>query len=215
MDKAAGRIEAVAFSKKERKSMVNENNKDMITPESVRRMIKTTVSKMGPNFTVEQKKEHAKLLVKIFEKGMSPKEAMQVSDLEMSQIYSFAYSKFNAGQYAEACELFKLLLVLEPLEGGFATSLGVCHHRLGRYQYALPAYMLAAALNPTDPVPLFYAYHCFLNLEEKASACIMLCNVISRAGDQPKYATIKERAKLILETLEKELVQQPAPAKSS
>lgn len=192
---------------------MTDKNLDVLNSESIREQIKSIVSKMGPNVSKEEKKEHAKLLLKIFEKGMSPREAMQISDLDISQIYSFAYSKFNSGKYSDACELFKMLVLLEPMKSDFATSLGVCHHRLKNYKEALSAYMLGAALNPTDPVPIFYAYDCFLNLEEKASACIMLCNVISRAGDIPKYAKIKERAKLLLETLEKEL--QPTPVQSS
>jgi len=41
-------------------------------------------------------------------------------------------------------------------------------------------------------------------MNNKPGAGMMLCNVISKAGDDPKYAKIKERAKVLLATLEKE-----------
>lgn len=184
--------------------------KDIITSESLREMIKSTVKKMGPQFSKEQKKEHAKLLLKIFEQGMSPREAMGIADQEIAQIYSYAYHLFSSGKYPEAKELFKMLLTLEPTHAGFATALGVCHHRLKEYEMALECYMLSAALNGSDPVPLFYAYDCCSNLKDPIPAGIMLCNVISRAGDQPLYAKIKERAQLLLDELQKQIIQQQA-----
>lgn len=177
---------------------------DIVGQESMREMIKSTVSKM-PNLDKEEKKEHAKVLIKIFEKGMSPRQAMDITDKEMSVIYSYAYQLFNNGKIPEACELFKMLYVLDPAEPGLATALGVCHHQLKAYDLAATCYMAAATLNPLDPVPLFYAYDCFMNMNEKDSAIIVLYNVIDRSRGQAEYDSIHDKATIILEGLEAQM----------
>ena len=96
--------------------MEEKKETEQLTPELIRQLIKGAVSKLGPNFTKEQKIAHAKMLVKVFEQGLVPQEAMKISDLEISEMYSFAYQLFNAGQFPQALELFKMLLVLETLE---------------------------------------------------------------------------------------------------
>lgn len=179
-----------------------------LPPDEIRKYIKSAVNTLGPTFSKEEKKEHGKLLIKIFEKGMSPKEAMKISDEEIAQIYSFAYHKFSTGNYEDARELFKMLFSLEPFNSEFATALGVCHHKLKKYEYALQCYMLNATLAPTDPVALFYAYDCYLNLKDDISAGIMLCNVVARAGDQPAYAHIKKDAQMRLDLLQQKILEE-------
>lgn len=168
-------------------------------------IVKMAVSKMGPQYTKEEKIAQAKIMLKVFEQGIPPRDAMNIPEEEIARMYSFAYSLFNTGQYANARELFKMLIMFDPFNQGFASALGVCHHRLQDYKNGARCYMLAAALDDTDPLPLFYAYDCFDNLKEKTSAAVMLCNVIARAADNPKFAKLKERAQLLLTALDKQL----------
>ncbi|HEV8051062.1 MAG TPA: SycD/LcrH family type III secretion system chaperone [Parachlamydiaceae bacterium] len=184
----------------------NPNPKENPSSEELHEYVKTAVNKLGPDVSKERKKEHAKLLVKVFEKGMTPKEAMQISDEEVAELYSFAYFHFSAGKYEEAKEMFKMMLTLEPTNPDFATSLGICHHKLKFYEYALTCYMLGAFLDYENPVPLFYAYDCCVNLQDEASAAVMLSNVIARAGKKEAYAHIKNDAELRLDQLQKKLL---------
>jgi type III secretion system low calcium response chaperone LcrH/SycD len=181
------------------------SNEELISSEELHGYIKTAVNKAGHHLSKEEKKEHAKLLLQIFEKGMSPKQAMKISDEEMAQIYSFAYHHFNSGKYSDAREMFKLMLMLDPLNIDFATSLGICHHRLKNFDLALPCYMLAAFLDIKNPVCYFYAYDCYVNLKDELSAAIMLGNVIARAGNEAVYAHIKNDAQARLDPLLKKL----------
>lgn len=182
-------------------------NEEKISSDELHGFIKSAVSQLGQNLSKDEKTKHAKLLVDIFEKGMSPKEAMKISNQEIAQIYSFAYHQFAGGKYDEARELFKMLLTLEPQNSEFATALGVCHHRLKDYEYAISCYMLSALLDPKSPVAMFYAYDCYMNMNEEVAAGIMLCNVISRAGEQQQYAQIKADAQLRLDPLQKKLAE--------
>lgn len=193
--------------------MANEETPVKIAQEEIREYIKETVNKLGPQIPKEQKKEVAKLFVKIFEQGVPPKNAMGISDEELTQLYSFAYHQFTGEKYEDARELFKFLLTLDPANHSYATCLGVCHHRLKNYEFALQAYMLAAFLDRTDPLPLFYAYDCFQHLNDEASAAAMLCNVIARAGDNKVYETIKKNSEILLERLEQKLINDQAGVK--
>jgi type III secretion system low calcium response chaperone LcrH/SycD len=179
-----------------------------VSSEELHNYIKTTINKVAPQLTKDEKKEHAKLLVKIFEKGMSPKQAMNISDEEMAQIYSFAYHHFGGGKYNEAREMFKMMLMLDPANSDFATSLGICHHRLKDFELALPCYMLAAFLEPTNPVCLFYAYDCYVNLKDDMCAAVMLGNVVARAGNEAPYANIKKDAQARLDALMKKIADE-------
>lgn len=174
----------------------------------IRKLIKSVVSKMGPKYTAEEKKEHAKLLLKIFEKGLEPYEAMKLSEQDMAQIYLFSYRLFNTGKFVEACEVFKMLTTLAPMEPGFVISLGVCYHKLKEYEKAIRSYLMGAFIDTEDPTALFYAYDCYMNLNDKICAGIMLSNALARCGDNPKYARLKERTSGLLEVLEKEIAEQ-------
>jgi len=189
------------------------NSSHGVSKEQTREYIKEAVGKLGPQVPKEQKKDVAKLFVKIFEQGEAPKKAMGIPDEELAQLFSFAYHQFISEKYENARELFKLLLTLDPANHSYATCLGVCHHRLKDYEFALHAYMLAAFLAPKDPLPLFYAYDCFHNLNDEANAGSMLCNVIVRAGDNKIYETIKKNAEVLLERTEQRLINEQAGVK--
>lgn len=177
-----------------------------LSSEELRQMIKATVMKMGPEVSKEEKQAQAKILVKVFEQGMAPKDALNFSKEDIVQIYSYAYSLFTGGKYKESSELFKMLLMLDPKQVDFATALGVCYHRLKNYKFAIKAYMLSSLLDPENPVPIFYAYDCCKNINDLVSAGMMLCKVIKVAEKREKYAKLKEKAEALLESLEKEIV---------
>lgn len=172
------------------KTPVNEKTK-------VREMIKNIVSKMGPDVSAEEKKEHAKVLIKIFEKDMRPKQAMNISDEEISLFYSYAYQLFNGGKYLEACELFKMLFVLNPEEGGFASALAACYHKMQDYETAFAFYMMHAQISPFDPVPLFYCYDCLMHMNNPEGAYLTLYAVIKRANDLPQYEKLQAKAEAL------------------
>jgi type III secretion system low calcium response chaperone LcrH/SycD len=174
----------------------------------IRAYIKSAVNSLGPTVSKEEKKEHAKLLVKIFEQGMAPKDAMKISNDEIACLYSYAYQVFAKEQFKEAREYFKTLLKLDPFNSDFALALGITHHRLKDYEYALHCYMLSALLAQENPLPLFYAYDCFMNLKQDAAAAVMLSNAIVRSGDQPKYAKVKLDAQALFDQLHNKLVPQ-------
>src|ERR1700722_6951344 len=64
----------------------------------------------------------------LFGSGVSPREAMGMSDQAVEGIYGQAYRLYNAGKYKEASQLFRLLLMLNSGESKFALGLAACFH---------------------------------------------------------------------------------------
>lgn len=182
----------------------------LFSKEQLHQYIKESIIKTSPNKPKEEKQKEARLMLKIFEEGQMPGDAMGISIKERAILYKYAHTQFSSGKYLEAREAFKLLLFFEPDQPSFATSLGVCHHRLQQYDLALACYMLAASLDPSDPVPFFYAYDCFVHKNDQAAAGIMLCSSIKRAGDVPQYAALKQRAEGMVAALESHLASNPS-----
>lgn len=193
---------------------IKVKSEENLTPELIRELIKSVISTMGPQYTAEEKKEHAKLLLKIFEKGMDPYQALKLSQEDIGYLYLVAYRLFNAGKYKEACEAFKMLTFLVPSNAGYYTSLGVCYHKMNQHEAATKCYLGASCADLTDPVPLFYCYDCYLNMKDIISAGIVLSNAVARCGDNPRYAKLKGRASLLLEGIKKEITEKHAPQKA-
>lgn len=161
--------------------------------------IKEAVSKLGPEITKEEKIRQAKLLLNIFENGVTPMRAMGMADRDIAPIYALAFNMFRAGKFAESAEYYKVLLLLDPFRPSFSMALGACYHRLKQYDKAALLYMQASLYDNVDPLPFFYCYDCFMHLNDPQSAAIMLPNVIERAGTIEKYKAIKQRAQLLLD----------------
>lgn len=173
--------------------------------EELRTLIKTCVSKCPIPLAKEEKIRQAKLLLKAIEQKIPPKELLKISDKEIALLYSYAHTLYMGGQYDKACELFKMLTILEPEQPDFATAVGVCHQRMKSYLNAVYAYMYSFTLQPGNPIPLFYAYECFMQLNDLASAGMAIGGVVARAADDPKYAKLKARAELLYSQLENRL----------
>lgn len=185
-----------------------------LQPSEMREMVKQVVNKVGNNLPKEQKMEQAKMLIKIFEEGMTPKEALGVTDGEIARIYCYAYRLFSAGLYQQAKNAFEALQSLEPFRNEFSLSLGVCHHRLQEYEKAIECYVRAGMLDKADPVPFFYAYDCLLRLDNDVLAYTLLLNSIKRAGDRPAYKVLVEKGNIIAEGLKKRIDERLAKEKA-
>lgn len=192
-----------------RTSKAGSEHPGEISSDIIRQNIKEIVKKHGADLPPEQKKELGKIMVKVFEKGMTPKEAMGVSEKEISEIYGFAYYNFSIGKFEEAKQLFKMMFTLDPRKGEYATCIGVCHHKQKEYEDAIAMYLLSSGLSAKDPVPLFYAYDCFKCLNQEYVAAMMLMTTIEKAGAQPQYAKLKQNAQTLLDALEAKLKNNP------
>jgi type III secretion system low calcium response chaperone LcrH/SycD len=145
----------------------------------------------------------------IFDQGMLPKEAMGISDTVMEGIYGHAYRMYNAGQYRDAQSIFRILTMLNPLESKYAMGSGACLHMMKDYKTAAAIYTITSSIDPKNPVPHYHASDCYLKMSLIGAAMNELKTTIELCGDQPVYAIVRDRSKMMLERLEQGDVDQP------
>jgi len=165
----------------------------------IRQVIKEQITKLGSSASKEEKQKYAQTFLKVFEQGIPLGQVLGITEIQLAEVYRFAYSEFHAGHYEIAAELFKAILKLNPMAPEIGTCLGVCFHRLGKYEQAIIAYMNSAVLEETNPMPYFYAYDCYQRLNQPYAAFLMISSALARAANQPQYAELKEKAELLVE----------------
>lgn len=154
----------------------------------------------------EQKKEMLeKLSELIYSEGIIPKNALQISDETMEDLYHIAYHLYNNGKLNEALDLFRHLMILDYSSYRFALGAAACSHRLKDYNTAILCYSLAMINDPTNPLPAFYGADCYLELENWEGVSYFCQVVIAIAADQPQFASLRERAQLLNESVQRKL----------
>lgn len=143
----------------------------------------------------------------LIDKSMMPKDIFGVSDQTMEGLYGQAYRLYQTGKYKEAMQLFRLLMLGNATESKYAFGMAACFHQMKEYKSAVESYALTSMIDPTNPLPYFHASDCYLEMKDKMSASISLQAAIKNAGNKPEYQTMKDKAKLTLEGLNKELNQ--------
>lgn len=148
------------------------------------------------------------LLMGSANKGIMPKQALNLGDDTMEAIYSQGYTLYNQGRYKEASYVFRLLMLLDYLTPKYILGLAASLHRMKDYKNAANIYLLCGTLDTTNPLPHYHAADCYLQLDIPELALFSLGLAISAAAEQPQYAVIKERAALMKEALEKQMKEQ-------
>jgi type III secretion system low calcium response chaperone LcrH/SycD len=171
------------------------------------------LQRLNINAGEQAQAELKKILSAALDKGVMPKTALKLDDTVMEAIYSQAYTLYNHGKYKEASYIFRLLMLLDFTTPKYVLGLAACSHRMKEYTNASNLYMIAAGLDPTNPLPHFHATDCYIQLGAPALAIISLGMAITAAGAQAQYKLIKERAELMKSTLEQQIDNQASPKK--
>lgn len=150
-----------------------------------------------------EKKAKLKQFASDLTEGKSPKEAMGLSDEYVEGMYSFSYRLYTMGKYDQSLQLFRLLVMLNPLEPRYMLGLAACFHMLKDYDNAASSYMLCSIVDPDDPLPYYHASDCFIQLEDFPMAYDSLNLCIAHTKDKQEYEKIKDRAEVSLEVLKK------------
>ena len=146
-------------------------------------------------------------------KGILPKHALRLGDDTMEAIYSQAYTLYNQGKYKEASYIFRLLMLLDYVTAKYILGLAACLHRMKDFKNAANIYLLCSTLDSTNPLPHYHSADCYLQLGYPEMAAFSLGLVLEMAKDQPQYAIIKERSRLMKEKLDAELNEKANQAK--
>lgn len=142
------------------------------------------------------------------EAGLMPKDLLGLSDNVVEGIYGQAYRLYNAGKYHEACQLFRLLLMLNSTVSKYSLGLAACFHMLKEYKSAAATYGICAVVDSDSPVPYFHASDCYMHLRDPASALAALEIAVKRAGNKPEHQLLKDRALMTMQHLKEEIAKQ-------
>ncbi len=158
-----------------------------------------------PNLIGEQVQGTLTTIFEGLKKGVMPKQAFHIPDGAVDSIYTQAYNMYNQGKYKEATYLFQILMLLDPGVSKHVMGCAACLHRQGLYDKAAQIYALCATLDVDNPMPHFHAADCYIKLQAPELAIVCLKSVISCAKEKEEHKVVKERAMMMLETVEAEV----------
>jgi type III secretion system low calcium response chaperone LcrH/SycD len=149
----------------------------------------------------EMEKTLTDIFTKIFIQGMSLKEAVGMSDGLMEEVYGQAYRLYNSGNYQDGKELFRMLMVLNPMEPKYALGVAACDHMLKDYAKAIEGYTVCSMLEPSNPIPYYHASDCCIKMNDIPTALTFLQIVVDLTKNKPEFTIIKDRSQLMIDGL--------------
>ncbi len=145
------------------------------------------------------------MISKVMNQSVIPKNLVGVNSQVAEGMYAQAYRYYNTGKYDEACHLFRLLVMLDSTEPKYMMGLAACFHMMKNFRAAVETYTLCSVIDPQNPVPHYHASDCFIQMNDKASALVALQMTLKRTKGKPEYQTMRDRVKMSIASLKKEL----------
>ena len=118
----------------------------------------------------ELEKEAKEVLKKMNEENITLKEAMDIDERFLEEIYRMAYSQYEQGLYKDAINNFKILATASPDNHKYLMGLAACFHQQKEYEEAAEVFLLALHIDQHDPSPVFYLADCFQQLGREKEA---------------------------------------------
>ncbi len=170
-------------------------------------LIEETIAKVAPNCSERDKKSYEDALKKMLLQGVPFDQAAGLTQEIKDTLYAYAYRLYGSGKCKDALLIFSLLSTLDNANPTYSFGVAACRHMLKEYQDALNAYVACYYMDLNNPLPFYHMSDCYLKLNRPDYAAFSLGMVINIAGNEPKYAKIKERAQLTQASLIKGIEQ--------
>lgn len=123
--------------------------------------------------------------------------AFNLKKKDLEELYSEAYTAYNADDFEQALLFFRWLALFNPFEVKYWMGYGACNQLLNYNEPALKAYAMAALLDTKDPYPHYHAYECYTSMQEEKEAQIALEDARVRAKKQPVYSDLRQEIELL------------------
>lgn len=101
--------------------------------------------------------------------------------------------------------MFRFLCLLDPSSAKFRLGLAATNHRLKNYDAAIMLYFCVTNVNPENPLPFFYCYDCYMNMDNPFGAYCVLKSAVEICKDRPEHAQLKARCEQMIEGLQEKL----------
>jgi type III secretion system low calcium response chaperone LcrH/SycD len=155
------------------------------------------------NLPFQNEAEWKEIFTKFGPNGRTFRDFTQLTPESMEVIYMVAYNQYNAGKFADAEKVFRLLAMLNHFEPKYWKGLAASREAQKKYEEALQAYGYLGMMDIYDPLPSFYAAKCFIALGKAAEAEAGLRAAVYNSDNKPEHAALHQQAKALLELLQK------------
>jgi type III secretion system low calcium response chaperone LcrH/SycD len=166
--------------------------------ENMQELIETAIDELDADMSPVLKKRQHELLSKMTLEGQTARQAMGIDDNAMEYMYGEARSLYNNGLYEKARSVFEVLAMIDP-KHPFVMGIASCLHMQKKYKEAVYTYIQASFIDNDSPLPFYYMADCFEQLGKETLKAVSLKMLLRRAGNDPAYAMIAERATRMLE----------------
>lgn len=163
--------------------------------------VQDAVAKACGDAPQEEQEKCVEMLNQIVKEGKSPKDVLGYTPEILNNMYGQAYNLYITGNYRKSSLIFNLLSLLDDTNPAYFFGLASCYHMEKKYKEAIDAYAVSYLLDVTDPLPSFHMADCYLKMNNNPLAYLNLSLTVFLAGDKPEYATLKQRADLMRETV--------------
>ncbi len=164
-------------------------------------IIHDTAVKLTPKDKVQDTEKYEGILRKVMIDDMSPKDAMEMSPESLEILYSYAYQLYNSGNYQKSLLLFSLLSFIDSTSVKYRMGIAASFHRSKDYKKAIDAYLAVVPLEPFNPMPLFHAADCWIQLKQPFEAACCLQVAMGQAKKNEKYSHMADHTEMILSKL--------------
>lgn len=147
------------------------------------------------------------LVDKFLTQGATFKQLKGFTEDEMEAVYTVAYNLFQNGKLDDAEKVFRFLCFFDHLCQKYWLGLGACRKSLKNFAGAIDSFGLASILDIRDPRPALQSAECHIQLGRRDEAISALSAAIGYGGQNAKYASLVDRAKMMLKVLEESSAQ--------
>lgn len=163
--------------------------------------IEKMLSQVSPPISEKKKQELAEILKRLLLGETTYADELGFTPAKIEKIYSQGYHQFQSGNYKAALPLLSLVVLLDKGNRKYVMALGECYMQMKEYSHAIDAYMSAHLADLTDPLPFYRIAECYLKLNDNKYAAFNFGMAYTVAGNNPKYAHVKEISKLNLDSI--------------
>ncbi|MCB1118397.1 MAG: SycD/LcrH family type III secretion system chaperone [Chlamydiia bacterium] len=174
---------------------------------NIKQQIKSGTKEAAEKLKEDKGLDYDKFLKGVMGKSMSVKDTLNMSDSTVEGIYGQAYRLYNNGKYTDAMHLFRLLIMINSTEPKYTMGLAATLHMMKEYKAATEIYNLAGITDPDNPLPFFHSSDCFLQLNDPASAVLMLGMALKRTKGKPQFKMLEDRCKITMEGLKAQITE--------
>lgn len=165
-------------------------------------LIHEAVIQFSPQDKPEEAKKYEKMMHEVLIENKTPMEGLKIDKDTIDILYAHAYQLYNSGKYKQAEIVFIFLSFMDPSSVPIRLGIAASMHKNKEYREAIDAYQAIVPMDPYNPMPLFHAADCWLELNEPLEAAGCLHVARAQAWKNPeKYPGIMERADMSIHAI--------------